>query len=144
MELERKLAELLAIDVTATILLARDAGERMRCAAAVRSSRSGWDQAETGMDGDSGQLFAAAKAAVIGFTKSLAVCRWPRRCASIHSPPAGTGRPGGSGALQPWQERVLAEPPLGRWGTPDDVAAAAVWLSSLAASFVTHGQLIRR
>jgi NAD(P)-dependent dehydrogenase (short-subunit alcohol dehydrogenase family) len=27
--------------------------------------------------------------------------------------------------------------PLGRWGTPEDVAAAAVWLASPGAEFVT-------
>jgi 3-oxoacyl-[acyl-carrier protein] reductase len=28
----------------------------------------GWDQAETGMEGDSGELFAATKGAVIAFS----------------------------------------------------------------------------
>ena len=53
--------------------------------------------------------------------------------------------------VQPWgtqtvtpiaQERVRRETPLGRWGTPEDVAAAAVWLASPAAAFIT-GQVIR-
>src|SRR5216683_2583653 len=41
-----------------------------------------------------------------------------------------------------WQERVRRETPLRRWGTPQDVAAAARWLVSPAAAFLT-GQVIR-
>jgi 3-oxoacyl-[acyl-carrier protein] reductase len=69
----RKLQELLAVDVTATLLLARDVGRRMQEAGAGVIVNVGWDQAETGMEGDSVQLFAAAKAAVMAFTNSLAL-----------------------------------------------------------------------
>ena len=41
-----------------------------------------------------------------------------------------------------WQERVQRETPLGRWGTPEDVAAVARWLVGPAAAFIT-GQVIR-
>ena len=37
----------------------------------------GWDQAETGMEGDSGELFAATKGAVMAFTRSLALSLAP-------------------------------------------------------------------
>jgi 3-oxoacyl-[acyl-carrier protein] reductase len=37
----------------------------------------GWDQAETGMEGDSGELFAATKGAILAFTKSLALSLAP-------------------------------------------------------------------
>ena len=36
---------------------------------------------------------------------------------------------------------VAASTPLGRWGTPEDVAGAAVFLASPAASFMT-GQML--
>jgi NAD(P)-dependent dehydrogenase (short-subunit alcohol dehydrogenase family) len=32
---------------------------------------------------------------------------------------------------------VAASTPLGRWGTPEDVAGAAIFLASPAASFMT-------
>lgn len=48
----------------------------------------------------------------------------------------------GASASEVWQERVRRETPLGRWGTPEDVAAAAEWLSSPAAAYIT-GQTIR-
>ena len=48
----------------------------------------------------------------------------------------------GEHASDAWQQRVLRETPLQRWGLPDDIAAAARWLVSPAAAFVT-GQIVR-
>lgn len=138
---ERKLAELLAVDVTATMLMARDVGERMRRQGRGVILTVGWDQSETGMEGDSGQLFAAAKAAVTAFSKSLALSLAPQARVNVLAP-GWTRTAWGADASQIWQERVRRETPLARWGTPEDVAAAAVWLASPAAGFIT-GQVIR-
>jgi NAD(P)-dependent dehydrogenase (short-subunit alcohol dehydrogenase family) len=101
----------------------------------------GWDQAETGMEGDSGQLFAATKAAVMAFSKSLALSLAPEVRVNCLAP--GWIRTAwGQDASTRWHERVRRETPLGRWGTPADVAAVARWLVSPAAAFVT-GQVIR-
>ncbi|MBV9125776.1 MAG: 2-amino-4-hydroxy-6-hydroxymethyldihydropteridine diphosphokinase [Planctomycetes bacterium] len=137
----RKLQELLAVDVTATVLLARDVGRRMQEAGSGVIINVGWDQAETGMEGDSGQLFAAAKAAVMAFTKSLALTLAPQVRVNCLAP--GWIRTSwGETASRQWQDRVLRETPLGRWGTAEDVAAAARWLVSPAAAFLT-GQILR-
>ncbi len=56
---ERKLQELLAVDVTATMRLSREVGSRMKTSGRGVIVNIGWDQAETGMEGDSGQLFKA-------------------------------------------------------------------------------------
>jgi len=40
------------------------------------------------------------------------------------------------------QQRILDETALARWGTPDDIAAAAVFLASADASFITGELLI--
>src|SRR5262249_43294995 len=58
-----KLEALLAVDVKATIRLARALGARMKDRGRGSLITIGWDQAETGMEGDSGQLFGATKAA---------------------------------------------------------------------------------
>ena len=44
--------------------------------------------------------------------------------------------------LEAYHQRASAQAPLGRAGTPEDVADAIVWLVSDAASFVT-GQIVR-
>jgi 2-amino-4-hydroxy-6-hydroxymethyldihydropteridine diphosphokinase len=138
---ERKLQELLAVDVTATMLLARDIGRRMQERGGGVLLNMGWDQAETGMEGDSGQLFAAAKAAVMAFSKSLALSLAPEVRVNCLAP--GWIRTAwGQDASTRWHERVRRETPLGRWGTPADVAAVARWLVSPAAAFVA-GQVIR-
>jgi NAD(P)-dependent dehydrogenase (short-subunit alcohol dehydrogenase family) len=101
----------------------------------------GWDQAETGMQGDSGQLFGAAKAAIMAFSKSLALTLAPEVRVNCLAP--GWIRTAwGESASGQWQERVQRETPLGRWGTPADVAATARWLVSPAAAYIT-GQVIR-
>ena len=101
----------------------------------------GWDQADTGMAGDSGQLFGAVKGAVMAFTKSLALDLAPAVRVNCLAP--GWIRTAwGEHASSAWQQRVLAETPAARWGTPDDVAQTARWLVSPAAQFIT-GQIIR-
>jgi 3-oxoacyl-[acyl-carrier protein] reductase len=138
---EKKLRGLLDVDVTATVLLAREAGRRMKAQGHGVILNMGWDQAETGMEGDSGQLFGAAKAAVMAFSKSLALTLAPEVRVNCLAP--GWIRTAwGENASEAWQERVRRETPLGRWGTPEDVARAARWLVSPAAAFIT-GQVIR-
>jgi 2-amino-4-hydroxy-6-hydroxymethyldihydropteridine diphosphokinase len=138
---ERKLAELVSVDVTATMLLGRAVGERMKAQGHGVVVNMGWDQADTGMEGDSGQLFGAVKAAVMAFSKSLALSLAPEVRVNCVAP--GWIRTAwGESASSIWQERVLRETPLRRWGTPDDVAAVVRWLVSPSAAFVV-GQIVR-
>ena len=138
---DRKWRELHAVDVEATMRLSRLVGERMKHHGAGVIVNMGWDQAETGMEGDSGQLFGAAKAAVMAFSKSLAATLAPVVRVNCVAP--GWIRTSwGENASQPWQERVLRETPMGRWGTPQDVAHGVRWLVSPLAAHVT-GQVIR-
>ena len=138
---DEKFDALLAVDLKATMRLGRDLGARMKARGRGVVLTVGWDQAETGMDGDSGQLFAAVKAGVMAFTRSLALSLAPEVHVNCLAP--GWVRTAwGETASAVWQERVRRETPLGVWGLPEDVAAAAVWLASPAAAFLT-GQTIR-
>jgi 2-amino-4-hydroxy-6-hydroxymethyldihydropteridine diphosphokinase len=138
---DQKLQALWLVDVQVTIRLSRAIGERMKKRGRGCIINIGWDQAEIGMEGDSGQLFAATKAAVMSFTKSLAKSLAPEVRVNCISP-GWVKTSWGESASKVWQDRVVSETPLGRWGTPADVAAAACWLASPAASFIT-GQIIR-
>jgi 3-oxoacyl-[acyl-carrier protein] reductase len=136
----RKLERLLDVDVRGTMLLSHDVGRRMRDAGRGVILNIGWDQADRGMEGDSGELFAAAKSAVMAFTRSLALSLAPQVRVNCIAP--GWIRTAwGAQAGEAWQQRVLRETPLGRWGAPEDVARLARFLASPDADYIT-GQVI--
>jgi 2-amino-4-hydroxy-6-hydroxymethyldihydropteridine diphosphokinase len=138
---ERKLEELLRVDVLATLSLSRTLGQRMKERGRGTVLTMGWDQAETGMEGDSGELFATTKGAIMCFTRSLALSLAPE--VRVHCLAPGWIRTAwGESAPDDWQQRVLRETPLARWGTPEDVAAAARWLLSPRSAYF-HGQIVR-
>jgi 3-oxoacyl-[acyl-carrier protein] reductase len=132
---EKKLQELFRVDVAATMALARDAGRRMQDRGAGSIVNIGWDQAEFGMGGDSGELFAAIKGAVMAFTKSLASSLAPQVRVNCIAP-GWIKTKWGENAPPDWQHRAVHESLLGRWGTPEDVAAAICFLASPAAGFI--------
>jgi 3-oxoacyl-[acyl-carrier protein] reductase len=138
---EDKLDRLLDVDVRSAVLLARDIGKRMAEAGSGVILNIGWDQADRGMEGSSGELFALSKNAVMGFTRSLAVSLAPAVRVNCIAP-GWIQTAWGKTAGRYWQERVESETPLRRWGTPQDVAAVARFLASDDASYVT-GQVIR-
>jgi 3-oxoacyl-[acyl-carrier protein] reductase len=137
---DEKLQRLLDVDVRATITMGRDIGQRMKRQKNGCLVTIGWDLADRGMEGDSAELFCAAKNAVMGFTRALSLTLAPEVRVNCIAP--GWIRTAwGEGASDPWQERVLRETPLKRWGEPQDIANLARFLMSDAASFLT-GQVI--
>jgi 3-oxoacyl-[acyl-carrier protein] reductase len=137
---EQKLQQLLEVDVTATLRLSRDAGQRMKQQGHGIILNMGWDQAEVGMEGDSGEMFAAAKGAVMAATRSLARSLAPEVRVNCLAP-GWIRTTWAKGASQAWQQRAEKECLLGRWGEVEDVARTARFLCSPASSFIT-GQII--
>ena len=134
-----KLGVLWEVDVRGGLLLAKAVCERLRGSGGSIVT-IGWDQAERGMGGDSGELFAAAKNAVMGASRSLAVSYAPRVRVNCVAP--GWIRTAwGETAPPEWQDRVLRETPLGRWGEPEDIARLVRFLHSGEAAYIT-GQVI--
>lgn len=133
---EEKLEALWRVDVTASLRLGRLVGRQMKERGRGVILNIGWDQADHGMAGDSGELFGAAKGAIMAHTKSLALTLAPEVRVNCLAP-GWIKTSWGERASEAWQQRARREAQLGRWGEPLDVARAARFLVSEEASFVT-------
>jgi 3-oxoacyl-[acyl-carrier protein] reductase len=140
-EWEHKLDVLLAVDLKGTIACSYAAGAIMRAqdGGGVIVNMS-WDQVTSGMAGENPQLFSAVKGGVLAFSKSLARSLAPDVRVNVLSP-GWIETSFGEHADPDFRRSVARATPLGRWGRTDDVAAAALYLASPAAAFVT-GQAI--
>lgn len=137
-----KLDLLLAVDLRGTILASWTAAELMReqPGGGVILNMA-WDHVLTGgMKGAYAQLFCAAKGGVYAFSRALAHAVAPHVRVNVLGP--GWIETAWGAELDPAaKQRITASIPLGRWGTPEDVACAAVYLASDAASYIT-GQML--
>jgi 3-oxoacyl-[acyl-carrier protein] reductase len=138
---ERKLDLLLSVDLRGSILASWRAADLLAAqpGGGVIVNMS-WDHVLTGMPGVNPQMFAAVKGGVLAFSKSLARSVAPAVRVNVVAP-GWISTAFGEGLDDAVRRQVEASTPLRRWGTPDDVAAAVVYLASPAAAFLT-GQTI--
>ena len=86
------------------------------------------------------RLFAAVKGGVLSFSRSLARSLAPTIRVNVLGP-GWIETAFGDVAPMEFKQEIARGIPLRRWGTPEDVASAAIYLLSDAAQYVT-GQLI--
>jgi 3-oxoacyl-[acyl-carrier protein] reductase len=96
-----------------------------------------------GLRGNPGQTnYAAAKAGIVGFTKSLARELGSRGVRANVVVPGYVETRLTDVLPEELREAMLVNTPLGRLGTPEDVAGAVRFLCSDEASFITGGMLL--
>jgi NAD(P)-dependent dehydrogenase (short-subunit alcohol dehydrogenase family) len=117
-------------------LIARQGGGSIINTASVAALMAGW----------SPHAYAAAKAAVIQLSKSVAMELAPQRirvnaiCPGFIATPLAlntVGKPAAQIEVERGKQAMASAQPIPRAGDPDDIAQMALWLASDASSFVT-------
>jgi 3-oxoacyl-[acyl-carrier protein] reductase len=95
-----------------------------------------------GLIGNAGQSnYAASKAALIGFTKSVAKELAPRGITANAIAPGFIETDMTAALDDKVRESIIGNVPLGRFGSPDDIAHAAVFLAMEPSGYIT-GQVL--
>jgi 3-oxoacyl-[acyl-carrier protein] reductase len=137
----QKLDVVLAVDLRGTVLASWAAVDFMREGGGGGTIINlSWDHITQGMKGENPTIYSAGKGGVASFSKSLAREVAPDIRVNILAP-GFIETAFGEQADSRFREKVIEKTPLRRWGTPDDVAGAALFLASDASAFLT-GQTI--
>lgn len=124
----------LAVNLTSTFLLARTLAADLKAArgaiVTMASTRAHMSEADT-------LAYSASKGGLVALTHSLAITMAPHVRVNCISPGwIDTGKHG------PLKASDHAQHPVGRVGTPGDIAAATAYLLSDEAGFVTGSELV--
>ena len=137
LDVGEKLDRLLAVDLRGTMFASWAAADLMagqpKGGAIINMS---WDHVTTGMAGRNPQMFSAVKGGINSFSKSLARSVAPKVRVNVLAP-GWIETAFGAEANAKFRRSVAEATPLKRWGTPEDVAHAAVFLASPDAAFLT-------
>ena len=131
----------MAVDLKGTWLCSRTAAAAMVAHSHGAIVNMSWDHVLTGMGNPTAAIYAAAKGGVLAMSRCLAREFAPRVRVNTIAP--GWIRTAwGASADDATSRSVVDATPLARWGAPDDVAAAVVFLASSEASFITGETIV--
>jgi 3-oxoacyl-[acyl-carrier protein] reductase len=143
---ETRWDRVMAVDLKGTWLCSRAAAEAMvkqgrraeEASAQARSSivNISWDHVLQGRGDPTAAIYAAAKGGVLALSRCLAREFAPRVRVNVVAP-GWIKTKYAEGLEAEKREAITRATPLGRWGTPDDVAAAVVFLASPESAFIT-------
>ena len=137
---EAKWDRVMTVDLKGTWLCSRAAAEVMVARGDGVIVNISWDHVFQGMGNPTGAIYAAAKGGVVAMSRCLAREFAPRVRVNVVAP--GWIKTKWADELDEARtSAVLQQTPLGRWGLPQDVASAVLFLASPESSFIT-GQTI--
>jgi 3-oxoacyl-[acyl-carrier protein] reductase len=131
-----KLDLALDVDLRGTVLCSWRVAERLRAQGSGVILNVSWDHVLTGAPGRPAEIYAAAKGGILAFSKCLARSFAPEVRVGVLAP-GWIATAFADSLPEASRRRIVAGTPLQRWGTPEDVAQAAVFLASADAEFLT-------
>jgi 3-oxoacyl-[acyl-carrier protein] reductase len=135
-----KLDLVLSVDLRGTVLASWAAVDIMRAHRGGVIVNVSWDHVIQGMEGENPGIYSAGKGGISSFSKSLARDVAPDIRVNIVAP-GFIETAFGTQADPKFRQKVVDLTPLKRWGTPEDVAHAVLFLASDESAFLT-GQTI--
>lgn len=136
-----RLDRALHVDLRGSVLACWAVAPKLRAQGGGTILNLSWDHALVGAPGREAEIYAAAKGGVLAFSKSLARSFAPEVRVNVLAPGwIATAFAEGLGPES--RQRIADATPLRRWGTPEDVAQAAVFLASSESAFLTGATLL--
>lgn len=142
LEVQEKLQNLIDVDLKGTMFCCWAIAPHMQSRGHGVIINMSWDLAMHGFPGQNPQMFAATKAGIIGFSRAFAKTCGPVIRVNVLAPGWITTAFAENDMDNEYYQARIREIPAGRFGTPEDVAEAAVFLASDDASYLT-GEVIR-
>lgn len=139
---QEKLRRLIELDLMGTINCCWAVQPMMQAQGHGVIINMSWDLAIHGFRGRNPQMFAAVKAGVLGFSRSFAKSCGPQIRVNVLAPGWIQTAFAEEVMDQDYYAARIREIPLGRFGTPEDVAEVAVFLASDESAYIT-GEMIK-